>query len=42
LAAGCEMRMAGAAGHVFEAFHISLLDTVFSFHESVDAALNKL
>jgi anti-anti-sigma factor len=42
MAAGCEMRMAGAAGHVFEAFHISLLDTVFSFHESVDAALNKL
>jgi anti-anti-sigma factor len=42
MAAGCEMHMAGATGQVFEAFHISLLDTVFSFHDSVDAALNKL
>jgi anti-anti-sigma factor len=39
LAAGGEMRMAGATGHVHEAFHISLLDTVFSFYDSVDAAL---
>jgi anti-anti-sigma factor len=38
-ASGCEMRMAGAAGHVHEAFHISLLDTVFAFYDSVDAAL---
>ncbi len=38
LAAGGEMRMAGAEGHVFEAFHVSLLDTVFPFYESVDAA----
>src|SRR5512135_3446466 len=36
LAAGGEMRMAGAEGHVFEAFHVSLLDTVFPFYESVD------
>ena len=39
LAAGCEMRMAAAAGQVLEAFHVSLLDTVFSFYDSVDAAL---
>jgi anti-anti-sigma factor len=39
MAAGGEMRMAGAEGHVFEAFHVSLLDTVFSFYDSVDAAL---
>ncbi len=36
--AGGEMRMAGAAGHVFEAFHVSLLDTVFPFYETVAAA----
>jgi anti-anti-sigma factor len=39
MASGCEMRMAGATGHVHEAFRISLLDTVFSFYDSVDAAL---
>jgi len=38
-AAGCEMRMAGASGHVFDAFHMSLLDTVFSFYDTVDAAI---
>jgi anti-sigma B factor antagonist len=38
-AAGCEMRMAAATGQVQQAFHISLLDTVFKFYESVDAAL---
>jgi anti-anti-sigma factor len=37
-AAGGEMRMAGAGGHVFEAFHVSLLDTVFPFFENVEAA----
>jgi anti-sigma B factor antagonist len=37
-AAGGEMRMAGAEGHVFEAFHVSLLDTVFPFYESVATA----
>jgi hypothetical protein len=31
--------MAAAAGQVLEAFHVSLLDTVFSFYDSVDAAL---
>jgi len=37
-AAGGEMRMAGAGGHVFEAFHVSLLDTVFPFFDNVEAA----
>ena len=37
-AAGGELRMAGATGHIFEAFHVSLLDTVFPFYESVEAA----
>ncbi len=37
-AAGGEMRMAGATGHLFDAFHVSLLDTVFPFYESVDEA----
>ncbi len=37
-AAGGEMRMAGATGHLFDAFHVSLLDTVFSFYETVDEA----
>jgi anti-anti-sigma factor len=37
-AAGGEMRMAGAGGHVFEAFHVSLLDTVFPFYDNVEAA----
>jgi len=32
------MRMAGATGHVFQTFHISLLDTVFRFFPSVDEA----
>jgi len=37
-AAGGEMRMAGAAGHVFDAFHVSLLDQVFPFFPSVEEA----
>ncbi len=37
-AAGGEMRMAGATGHLFDAFHVSLLDTVFPFYESVEEA----
>jgi anti-anti-sigma factor len=41
LAAGCDMRMAGASGQVLEAFHVSLLDTVFSFYENVDAAVKE-
>ena len=35
---GGDMRMAGAAGHVFDAFHISLLDTIFRFYATVDDA----
>ncbi len=38
-AAGGEMRMAGATGHIFESFHVSLLDTVFPFYGSVEEAL---
>lgn len=38
-AAGGEIRMAGATGHVFEAFHLSLLDTVLPFFETVEDAL---
>jgi anti-anti-sigma factor len=38
-AAGGEMRMAGATGHIFESFHVSLLDTVFSFYGGVEEAL---
>ena len=36
--AGGQMRMAGATGHVFQAFHVSLLDTVFPFYPSIDDA----
>ena len=34
-----DLRMAGATGHVFQTFHISLLDTVFRFFPTVDDAL---
>jgi anti-sigma B factor antagonist len=37
-AAGGDMRMAGATGHVLQTFRVSLLDTVFSFYDSVEAA----
>lgn len=37
-AAGGQMRMAGATGHVFHTFHVSLLDQVFPFFPSVEAA----
>jgi anti-anti-sigma factor len=37
-AAGGEMRMAGATGALFQAFHVSLLDTVFKFYPSVEEA----
>jgi anti-sigma B factor antagonist len=40
-AAGGDMRMAGAAGHVFDAFHISLLDTVFRFYATVEDAAKR-
>ena len=37
-AAGGDMRMAGATGHVLQTFRVSLLDTVFSFFDTVEAA----
>src|SRR5947209_20363749 len=37
--AGGEMRMAGATGHLFQSFHVSLLDQVFPFYDNVDQAL---
>jgi anti-anti-sigma factor len=37
-AAGGEMFMAGAKGHIFDTFHVSMLDTVFRFCEDVAAA----
>lgn len=36
--AGGEMRMAGATGHLFQSFHVSLLDQVFPFYPTVDEA----
>jgi len=38
MGAGGEMRMAGAKGHVFHTFHISLLDQVFPFFPSTEEA----
>ena len=38
MAAGGEMYMAGAKGHIFDTFHVSMLDTVFRFCEDVAAA----
>ena len=37
-AAGGEMRMAGATGHLFQSFHVSLLDQVFPFYSTVEEA----
>ena len=39
MAAGGEMRMAGATGHLFQSFHVSLLDQVFPFVPTVEAAV---
>jgi anti-anti-sigma factor len=39
-AAGGDMRMAGAAGHLFHSFHVSRLDTVFRFFPTVEEAAN--
>jgi anti-anti-sigma factor len=36
--AGANMRMAGATGHIFDIFHVSLLDTVIPFFPSLEAA----
>ena len=38
MAAGGEMRMAAATGHVFHTFHVSLLDQVFRFFPTVEEA----
>jgi len=38
-AAGGEMRMAAAGGHVLQSFRVSLLDKVFRFYPSVEEAL---
>jgi hypothetical protein len=32
------MRMAGATGHLFQSFHVSMLDQVFPFYPSVEEA----
>jgi anti-anti-sigma factor len=37
--AGGEMRMSGATGHLFQSFHISLLDQVFPFYGTVEDAI---
>src|SRR5947209_7759786 len=37
-AAGGDMRMAGAGGHVLQTFRVSLLDTVFSFYDTPEEA----
>jgi anti-sigma B factor antagonist len=39
MAAGGEMRMAGATGHVMQSFRVSLLDKVFTFYPSLEQAL---
>jgi anti-anti-sigma factor len=41
MAAGGDMCMAGATGHLFDTFHVSLLDTVFRFYPSVEEACGK-
>jgi anti-sigma B factor antagonist len=38
--AGGDMRMAGATGHVFQTFKVSLLDKVFRFFPTVEEAVN--
>jgi anti-sigma B factor antagonist len=39
MAAGGQMRMAGATGHVMQSFRVSLLDKVLSFYPSLQQAL---
>jgi anti-sigma B factor antagonist len=39
VAAGGEMRMAGATGHLLHSFQVSLLDQVFPFFPTVEDAL---
>jgi anti-sigma B factor antagonist len=38
LAAGGDMRMAGATGHLLHSFKVSLLDQVFPFYPTVEEA----
>ena len=38
-AAGGEMRIAGATGHVFQTFHVSLLDQIFPFFGNAEEAV---
>lgn len=38
MAAGGEMRMAGATGHVMQTFHVSRLDRMFPFFASTEEA----
>ncbi len=40
--AGGSLRMAAAGGQVREAFHVTRLDTVFNFFDTVEAALQGL
>ena len=40
MGAGGDMRMAGATGHVFQTFKVSLLDQVFRFFPTVEEAVN--
>jgi anti-anti-sigma factor len=40
-AAGGEMRMAGATGHLFNVFHVSRLDTVFPFYATAEEAAER-
>src|SRR5689334_22568198 len=39
-ASGGDMRMAGATGHVFQTFKVSLLDKVFRFFPTVEEAVS--
>ena len=39
---GGKMRLAGATGAVRESFHVTRLDTIFSFYPSVEAATQDL
>ena len=38
-AKGGELRMSGAGGHIFQTFHVSLLDQVFRFFPTAEEAV---
>jgi anti-sigma B factor antagonist len=38
MAAGAEMRLAGATGHILQNFRVNQLDRVFAFYPSVEEA----